>query len=173
MNRLHLTYQWASGLMHTSLHDLPQAMTTGVSRRVRMPPSASRLSMRRTCVPSALSFFVILVVLSCALGTNAQSFAISRIVRDNGGLFHLLYGSDTTSYYLLLQGATISNITTPSRMALGVGGVSEFRSLPGSAPTTFYRIRRIPLAQPLDTDGDGLDDVTELHSGILNPLDPT
>src|SRR5205814_10181328 len=37
-----------------------------------------------------------------------------------------------------------------------------------------YLGRKVPIAQPLDTDGDGIDDVYELqHSSVLNPLDPS
>ena len=36
----------------------------------------------------------------------------------------------------------------------------------------FYRVRRINVVQPLDSDGDGLNDVVELqHREFLNPLD--
>jgi hypothetical protein len=119
------------------------------------------------------SLFLALLSLGIAFDAHAQSFAITRITRDNSGTFGLVYSSDTNSYYLLLQGATISTVNTPSRMALGVPGVGEFRSLPGSAASTFYRVRRIPLLQPFDSDGDGLDDVTELRfPDGLNPLDP-
>ena len=37
----------------------------------------------------------------------------------------------------------------------------------------FYRVVRVPLDRPLDTDGDGIDDVYELRRGsFLDPLDP-
>lgn len=37
----------------------------------------------------------------------------------------------------------------------------------------FYRLQQVPLAAPLDLDGDGIDDVTELSFGnLLNPLNP-
>jgi hypothetical protein len=140
-------------------------MTTCVSIRVLARPFAPCLS--RLCV--VLLLFLSPLVSVC----DAQSFAITGITRNGSGGFDLHYGSDTNSYYLLLEGPSISSITVPSRVALGIAGVAEFRSLPASAPSAFYRIRRIPLSQPFDTDGDGLDDVTELRSGILNPLDPT
>jgi hypothetical protein len=35
----------------------------------------------------------------------------------------------------------------------------------------FYRVRALPLSQPLDSDGDSLDDVNELQRGT-NPLNP-
>ena len=37
----------------------------------------------------------------------------------------------------------------------------------------FYRIRAVPFAQPLDLDGDGIDDGYELsHRTFLNPFNP-
>lgn len=39
--------------------------------------------------------------------------------------------------------------------------------------TAFYRVQQVPLARPLDTDGDGIDDAYELgHAPDLSPLDP-
>jgi hypothetical protein len=35
----------------------------------------------------------------------------------------------------------------------------------------FYRVQQVPIAQPLDSDGDGIDDVYELrHASFLHPL---
>src|SRR6185503_15077677 len=37
----------------------------------------------------------------------------------------------------------------------------------------FYRVQGVPVSQPLDSDGDGLDDVYELIRPLyLNPLNP-
>ena len=46
----------------------------------------------------------------------------------------------------------------------------DLGATPGAA--AFYRVRQIPIAQPLDSYGDGIDDVYELrHAGFLNTLD--
>ena len=39
--------------------------------------------------------------------------------------------------------------------------------------SAFYRVRGVPVATPLDSDGDGLDDVYELLRRLyLDPLNP-
>ena len=59
----------------------------------------------------------------------------------------------------------MTNINTAADMALGVRGEGVLgESAPiNSGSAAFYRIRQVLLTQPLDTDGDGLDDVTELR----------
>jgi hypothetical protein len=143
------------------------------SSSTHAPPFGRNPSLRPIQLRAAGALCLAVVAFGLVFETHAQSFAITRITRDTSGNFDLSYGADTNSYYLLLEGATLSNITTPSRMQLGVAGVGQFRSLPGSVPSTFYRVGRIPLLQPLDVDRDGLDDVTELRfPEALNPLDP-
>lgn len=45
---------------------------------------------------------------------------------------------------------------------------------PVVTPMAFYRVRSASVFTPLDTDGDGIDDIYELlRPGILDPLDPS
>jgi alpha-tubulin suppressor-like RCC1 family protein len=78
------------------------------------------------------------------------------------------------AYYVLERGDVITNIHQPVGMALA----SAYPQLRDPSPLAsdvaiFYRIRAVPRAQPLDLDGDGIDDFFELrHATLLNPLNP-
>ena len=54
-------------------------------------------------------------------------------------------------------------------MELGVAGEMSFNSEPEPA-WGYFRVRSLPLAQPEDEDGDGLDDVAELSLHDTDPL---
>jgi len=83
------------------------------------------------------------------------------------------YQSDANFYYILYRGDKPTDIVLPVAMALGTGTPGELTDphpLSGTA-AAFYRVAGIPIAEPLDTDHDGMDDVYELRHPPLNPLD--
>ncbi len=131
--------------------------------------------------------------------TNNPPFAITRHHRDTNGLLHLVYPANTNDYYLLYAGPTLTTVTNPIAMRLGTDTPNEFVAadvrrltypstpLPelfldgaslrrllreGGLPSSFYRLREVPLARPLDVDGDGFDDLTEYRNPALNPFVP-
>jgi hypothetical protein len=117
-------------------------------------------------------------VVACTLGPAVlgQGFHIQDLKLDPAGRIHVSYPSDTNSYYILYRGRTATNVALPVSMALGISpqGTLDEPNRINSAAVAFYRVRQVPIAQPLDIDGDGLDDVIELrHAPFLNPLDPT
>ncbi len=82
--------------------------------------------------------------------------------------------TNSQAYYILYRGDSMTNISQPVDVALA----SHFPRLTdhtrlASKATMFYRIRAVPRTQPLDLDGDGIDDYYELrHAAFLNPLNP-
>ena len=84
------------------------------------------------------------------------------------------FQSDTNSYYILLRGEALTNITTPMALTLGTSDSAQLTdNTPISAAWTFIRVLRVPLTQPLDLDKDGIDDIYELrHANFLDPLNP-
>jgi hypothetical protein len=120
------------------------------------------------------------VVLTCALiGCTAIpfpsfGFSILSLSLEPGGTRKLAFAADTNAYYILYTGTAVTNVTEARAMTLGAAGTGELRDTYPQLAAQFYRIAQVPLAQPLDTDGDGIDDVFELtHPGCLNPLDAT
>lgn len=103
-----------------------------------------------------------------------QELWIEEVTLEEGRP-RVLHSSDTDSYYLLVRGTEVTGITWAVDAALGrdVAGQLSDPALLGPSASAFYRVLQVPIAHPLDTDGDGIDDVFELrHRAFLNPLDP-
>jgi hypothetical protein len=112
-----------------------------------------------------LAFLAVMAVM-------AQEFRINVTIGSDDKL-HLRYPADPNYYYILSRGDTVTNIVLATGLALGEGPQGELADPVGAVtrPASFYRIRKVPIAQPLDTDGDGIDDVWELGlPAQLNPL---
>lgn len=117
-----------------------------------------------------------LLILGIGLGGSAvlaQGFPIIGISRDAGGTVSIEHRAQADAYYLLLRGAVVTAIRQPVDARLGQAGAVRLQDAASLSATGFYRVREIPRDQPLDTDGDGIDDVWELaRRPQLDPLDP-
>ncbi len=95
-----------------------------------------------------------------------QAAAVSPVVIE--------YLSKTNFYYRLYQGANANTDVPPLAMKLGVDGddtMTDPNPVLAEPTEDDYTLENQPLDQPLDFDGDGIDDVYELRRpGILNPL---
>ena len=99
---------------------------------------------------------------------------IDALSIDTQGNGVVSFYSHTNFYYRLYRGADADTTSLPIAMKLGIGG-SDFlidpAPLPGATPED-YTLENQPIGQPLDLDGDGIDDVYELlHPAILDPLE--
>jgi hypothetical protein len=126
-----------------------------------------------------LKFVALLTILGAALAgiveqAEAQAFSLTNFSLLASGPRTIQFGGDASFYYILYSGSDVTNITQPVTMALGTAGSITFQDTSPQLAAQFYRVAQIPLSQPLDTDGDGMDDVFELtYPGCLNPLDPS
>lgn len=116
-----------------------------------------------------------LVILSGGVGGWSADPPMPEILRweaAGAGTWRLVHRSDPDGYYILYGGASIIAIRDPRVLALGQEAEGSLAIDP-IGPVQFYRVRRVPLLEPLDLDNDGIDDVFELrHPQALNPLDP-
>jgi hypothetical protein len=106
----------------------------------------------------------------------AADFRITSTTKDTAGHPVLRFESETGSYYVLQRSQAVTPLGTPVLLTFGQAGSTQITDsgAPAAAGTLFYRLLRVPVTAPLDTDGDGIDDVYELqHSTGLNPLDAT
>jgi hypothetical protein len=109
-----------------------------------------------------------------AVGLSAQNFAIKEFSVDQAGLIRLRNESDPSFYYVLYRGDQVTALIFARDIAFGQAGTLEFNDRTEGKPTGFFRVQRVPVSSPVDTDRDGIDDVYELrHAGILHPINPT
>jgi len=113
------------------------------------------------------------ILLSCIGQTPAQTFRIVDVNVSPLSRVEVRHESDTNFYYILYRGREITNIAVAATMAFGVSGEGVLIDpTPASTNTSaFYRVRRVPIDQPLDVDQDRLNDVYELRRNFLDPLD--
>ena len=142
-----------------------------------MKNEKTRHSLRRPCLVPTNVFAAALTAMVCfwfgPLPLRAQMFQITGVRVRTDGCIVLSYPAETNSYYVM-YGGDLTNITQATALRLGTNGLSEIAG-PNVRTNTgpgFFRLRQVPLAQPLDSDGDGWDDLTELAENS-NPLDPT
>lgn len=92
------------------------------------------------------------------------------IERRNADSVELAFISSDQSYYVLEEASSLSSSFTATQMQIGTPPQNTF-SVETSAPARFFRVNVRPLSEPLDSDGDGFDDVYELKRyPALNPL---
>ena len=84
------------------------------------------------------------------------------------------YDSSPDHYHILYRGTSLDTMDRPVRMKLGnEGGTDVMRDTVPLKRQAFYRVHRVPIDEPLDTDGDGLTDVEELQlPDTQHPLNP-
>lgn len=98
----------------------------------------------------------------------AADFAIDRAVLLPDGRLRVEFASRPDSYYRLLTGIEVTNVTGP--LVLGFLGPIE-TPFAVNAARGFYRMQEVPRDASLDSDADGLPDVFELERRqFLDPL---
>lgn len=93
---------------------------------------------------------------------------------NQNGQLELEFPSSAESYYILKRGTTVDILDASVAAELGVDGTGRLSdSGLGDFGQTFYAIQKISLTEPLDSDGDGMDDVFELtYPQFLSPFNP-
>lgn len=92
---------------------------------------------------------------------------------DGARHFALPVSAVPGSYYILERSVSLSGPWEAQAILANRSGVHPLRD-PGSMHArAYYRARSVPVASPLDSDGDGIDDLTEILAGAAaNPLNP-
>ena len=107
------------------------------------------------------------------LQLSAIDFRITDLTHGNQGQPEVRFTAATDYYYILYRGDHPSDVTTAATLGLGLNGGRLSDPTRLLEISQFYRLRQVPLDQPLDLDADGIDDVYELsHQDFLNPLNP-
>jgi hypothetical protein len=116
---------------------------------------------------------ILLAILTAT--ASAEPFEITRVEQTDAGPFVIRHTSDPDYYYILYRGTEVNDIGAAVDMALGISIEGQLQDVDPEPATAFYRILQVPIVAPLDTDGDGIDDVWELlhrfPGAALNPHD--
>ncbi|MFM1945026.1 MAG: hypothetical protein RI897_4008, partial [Verrucomicrobiota bacterium] len=109
----------------------------------------------------------------CGLVRVGAQPAIVSYQLDPGLGFQVGVSAAVEKYYILYRGNTLTQIVLPTALDLGTAGeVGLTDGLGWQEAAQFYRVREVPVTQPLDVDGDGIDDVYELGMRpLLDPMD--
>ena len=103
---------------------------------------------------------------------TAQAAGIIRAASEPPAVIEYL--SKTNFYYRLYQGTDANTDAQPLAMKLGIDGddtMTDPNPVLADPTEDDYTLENQPIDQPLDFDGDGMDDVYELRRPeILNPL---
>jgi hypothetical protein len=104
-----------------------------------------------------------------------ELFYLGATFLDDTNRVHVKYPSSPDYYYTLNSRIGIDGLLVPIAMELGHAGDGELIS-PTPQPrgtNVFYSVSKVAIDRPIDTDGDGIDDVYELkHPSFLSPLNP-
>ncbi len=124
--------------------------------------------------PAHLSTFVIFVTQVWTAAQEAPRITGFTAREDH---YEIRYLSDPNYYYILERGFDLTGIEEPRAIQLGTNQtegifIAPFNNEVPPIPRGFFRIHRISKSTPLDSDQDGIDDVTELlNAPHFDPLD--
>lgn len=105
--------------------------------------------------------------------SSGQGFVITEIRLETNGVPRITHLSDTSNYYALFRGSSLSDLSHPVDIRVGLENTGSLADPRPLALGAFYRILRTPIAAPLDLDRDGMNDIYEIdRAPALNPLNP-
>ncbi len=114
----------------------------------------------------------LLVIGGPVLGALAQTVRVTAYSHEARS-FTVEVTGRAEAYYVLRRGPAVNAIQQAVAVRPGQTGVVSLRDEAAPPAAGFYRVQEVPRSQPLDVDGDGMDDLWEMERAPqLNPLDP-
>ncbi len=106
-----------------------------------------------------------------AWGQSGTGFQITNVALVSGTNRRVTFPGAVDSYFILERGGNLGSFPVMPTMALGTAGSQSLVDGSALVGRAFYRVRKVLLLTPRDSDGDGMDDVYELNRPtFLNPL---
>ena len=141
------------------------------------PPSLSKLpprvgtSHRLESLHQLLQrvLMLLLVTAGLFLAPRAQALGTITGLRVQNGVVTVQFADNPGVYYLLEYSPDLIQ-WGPADMSLGIDSILDLET---GVTKGFFRAVPYSKYSPLDSDGDGIDDVYELNHAELDPLDPT
>ncbi len=116
-----------------------------------------------------LKLLFVLTLISFRALTYGQEVPILAYGTDINGQVQLEVSSSGEHYYLLkVRHDSIGEFDLVTSMTLGKPGTTMISEPLGSYPVEHYQVLEYVLANPMDIDGDGIDDLTEYLTIPLN-----
>lgn len=118
-----------------------------------------------------ISFLVQIFLFFCAIGRGQEISVINYGTNANGQV--QLEVSSSPAYYYILK--VRHNVSAPfersTSLTLGNPGTTVITEALSAYPIAHYQVLEYPIATPFDSDGDGVDDITEYNNRpIQSPL---
>ncbi|MFK8056820.1 MAG: PEP/pyruvate-binding domain-containing protein [Saprospiraceae bacterium] len=113
-----------------------------------------------------LAFFVVAALVLAVSGVvKGQNVPISDYSVNNFGQVQLEIQASADNYYLLTaEHESNLGIETITSITMGVDGTMLISEPNAAYPLENYKITQHSIANPDDTDGDGIDDITEFNN---------
>ncbi len=103
-----------------------------------------------------------LVILIAPLISFGQEVAISNYSINNNGQVQLEISSSSNNYYILnVKNKQEDLFSHPTSLTIGNGGTTIISESLKALPIEHYQVLEFSINEPIDTDGDGIDDITE------------
>ena len=112
---------------------------------------------------------LLLVMAGLLLAPRAQALGTITGLRVQNGVVTVQFADNPGVYYLLEYSPDLIQ-WGPADMSLGIDSILDLET---GVTKGFFRAIPYSKYSPLDSDGDGIDDVYELNHAELDPLDPT
>lgn len=159
---------------------LPEPWFRVVLGQTSQPGTAAELCSSRTKALTCAVVLRCLLAISMALGCQADAqtgdtFTISQTYLGSDGHPRFEFSGRNDSYYILYRGSNPQQVAVPTKVQLGSNGplaIADATMLAAHEPS-FFRVRQVVRTEPLDLDGDGMDDVKELLLGYAPLLKDT
>jgi len=107
----------------------------------------------------------------CAIGYGQEVSILNYGINANGQV-QLEVNSTPANYYILkVRHHLAAPFELVTSMTLGEAGTTVITEALSAYPVAHYQVLAYPIASPVDTDGDGIDDITEFNNmPIQSPL---
>ncbi len=135
----------------------------------RSPPRARPLSGGILSLLCSWGLCLLALFPAAVPGARADDLGPIRNFYFQEGMAVVEFADRPGEYFLLEESPDFLN-WAPADMSLGPPSQLDLDPI---APRRYFRVQPLSKFAPLDMDNDGMDDIYELNTPDLNPLDPT
>lgn len=148
--------------------DIPHGQTMGSLKP--HPKQSATKPFRRPLRMIHIPFVCGLIIWQAGhvFAVTALSIFKFEIAPEGNRLFS--FQAETNAYYILYRGSEAGLIQQPVSMVAPGSGTAQLQDIERMGASGFYRVAAIPVTLPLDSDSDGIDDLTEWRVKLC--LDP-